>query len=556
MVQASNNKKGKKHSVEGRMPPTVRRARPPVTNRQPPKFSFNNSTTSGSSKRGIFLFLFIFITLGVVMFLSKPNARSKYQEVSSMFRGTAHEKASEKVTSVIDKLHKKSSIIESNDIQNEETDEEKIQKELEAETSFHSEDNDDVDDDEKEESEKDNEKEENVKNTENDAQVNDALTGKEDSQINSSNDEQNEEDEEEPKNTNSAKELDEEKSEEGEGERNLDETIIPNNDAPDSSLNEDKDLKVDEEQDEDDQNDPDAQSKVSKDFETETNEIGEEDPTKSSKESIVVDELPKEDSTHVADENAVGVTIEGDDEEDDEEEEEEETAPIVKRFPLLKREELESHGIGHFLYVYRVTAPAVAVRTRPSPIGGLSAIAKDKKLGLTKSSHRQGDIVVGYKLSKAYGLWLKLGPNTWIPVTKKETPTAAFHPVMKQIRKITVPSNFRKYWKMKLSDCTHFKSENLRSICEDKTAIKEGVLRILKVTKLVPLDVLEYQPYLHNKHGHIKKKQTIKISPIEEEVKTETQENADEEVNSEINEKNDDINDESVDTETANEEDA
>lgn len=194
---------------------------------------------------------------------------------------------------------------------------------------------------------------------------------------------------------------------------------------------------------------------------------------------------------HADDENAHDVVVEEEEEEEEDEEEEEEQAPDMgpKKLGKFDKEEMEEMGFGKFLYAYRVVAKDVAVRTKPSPIGGLTNLMQTNKkitMGLTKDSHKLGDIVVGYKVAKVFGLWLKLAPFTWMPIIKKDGPQVGFHPVMKQIRKITIPGNFRKYWRTRKLNCAQvYRTATSRTTCEEKNMIRDGVLQVMRKMKLM-----------------------------------------------------------------------
>lgn len=79
-------------------------------------------------------------------------------------------------------------------------------------------------------------------------------------------------------------------------------------------------------------------------------------------------------------------------------------------------------------------------------------------------------------------------------MNKKESATSSFHPVMKQIRKISLPGNLKRYWRMKKSDCTLFKNKDLRIGCEEKNMIRDGVLTIMRKLKLM---TPEMDPDIH-----------------------------------------------------------
>jgi len=219
--------------------------------------------------------------------------------------------------------------------------------------------------------------------------------------------------------------------------------------------------------------------------------VVEDHSTPASSETEIEEQLGNEE--HAVDENAHDVVVEGapeaeegDDTEADSQDDESVSVPGgLQPIPKYKREELEERGFGHFLYAYRVVAPYVAIRTKPSPIGALALTSKDK-MGLTKDSVKNGDIVVGFKLAKIHGLWLQIAPYTWAPVTKKDAAEGPFHPVMKQIRKITIPSNLRKYWRMPVVDCEAvYKKPESIAACHDKNMVRNGVLNVMRKMKLM-----------------------------------------------------------------------
>lgn len=253
------------------------------------------------------------------------------------------------------------------------------------------------------------------------------------------------------------------------------------------------------------------------------NEVAEVTQAEDAEGALAVEhhELPdetepeKDDHAHADDENAHDVEVE---EEEEEEEEDEETDVGPAKLDKYSKDDLEEMGFGKFLYAYRVVAPYVAVRTKPSPIGGLQGLlASNKKItmGLTKDSHKQGEVVVGYKVAKVFGLWLKVAPHTWMPIIKKDGPNVGFHAVLKQIRKISIPGNFKKYWRMRRLPCSQtYKTESARQTCSEKNMIRDGVLNVMRKMKLMSD---EQDPDIHPfPNNHLPVKHAKKLRQVQQ----------------------------------------
>lgn len=151
---------------------------------------------------------------------------------------------------------------------------------------------------------------------------------------------------------------------------------------------------------------------------------------------------------------------------------------VEVQLPDYTQEELVKRGFGKFLFVYRVVAENVAVRTKPSPIGSLAGTTGES-VGLVHGpGYRRGDLVVGYQLSNAYGLWLKLAPYYWAPVSKKKGDV--FVPVMRQVKLIPVPQYLKVYWAKKICVDGHINAE-----CQDNNQIRAGVLLLLRRLRLM-----------------------------------------------------------------------
>lgn len=196
----------------------------------------------------------------------------------------------------------------------------------------------------------------------------------------------------------------------------------------------------------------------------------------------------------VVDPNATDVQVDEGEGEEDEDVPSSSSGQGPQPLPKHSMEFLESEGFGPVLFAYRVVAPHVTIRTQPSPIGGLAQTNPKAVMGLMKGSHKHGDVVVGYQLSKQFGLWLKLAPHTWIPILKKDTPEGSFHPLLKQIRKISLPRNLVRHWKKQRADCTKLAARRAVDVCEEKNLIHDGVLQLMRRTKLMSP---EMDPDLH-----------------------------------------------------------
>ncbi|KAH9260589.1 hypothetical protein BASA81_001056 [Batrachochytrium salamandrivorans] len=227
------------------------------------------------------------------------------------------------------------------------------------------------------------------------------------------------------------------------------------------------------------------------------------------KPSVVKEEEGEEEAAGdvtVVDPNATDVQV------DEEEGDDDEDLPTdnhqgPQRLPKYSMEFLESKGFGPVLFAYRVVASHVTIRTQPSPIGSLAQTNPKAVMGLMKGSHKHGDVVVGYQLSKQFGLWLKLAPHTWIPILKKDTPEGSFHSLLKQIRKISLPRNLARHWKKQRTDCTKLTVKRAIEVCEEKNLIHDGVLQLMRRTKLMSS---EMDPDLHPF--------TVTVEDVEEDV--------------------------------------
>ncbi|KAH9251929.1 hypothetical protein BASA81_010133 [Batrachochytrium salamandrivorans] len=151
---------------------------------------------------------------------------------------------------------------------------------------------------------------------------------------------------------------------------------------------------------------------------------------------------------------------------------------VKVQLPDYTAEELTKRGFGKVLYVYRVVADNVAVRTKPSPIGSLMGQTSETIGPIHGGGYKRGDLVVGLQLANVFGLWLKLGPYYWAPISKKKGDV--FLPVMKQLKMIPIPKYLRHYWaKPKCAD------EETSAECRDSNMVRAGVLQVLRRMKLM-----------------------------------------------------------------------
>lgn len=151
---------------------------------------------------------------------------------------------------------------------------------------------------------------------------------------------------------------------------------------------------------------------------------------------------------------------------------------VSVQLPEYTAEELTKRGFGKVLYVYRVVADNVAVRTKPSPIGSLMGQTSETIGPIHGGGYKRGDLVVGLQLANVFGLWLKLGPYYWAPVSKKKGDV--FLPVMKQLKMLPIPKYLRHYWaKPKCLD------EDTSTECKDANMVRAGVLQVLRRMKLM-----------------------------------------------------------------------
>ncbi|KAH9258403.1 hypothetical protein BASA81_003452 [Batrachochytrium salamandrivorans] len=155
--------------------------------------------------------------------------------------------------------------------------------------------------------------------------------------------------------------------------------------------------------------------------------------------------------------------------------------------PQYSMKHLESLGFGKFLLVYRVLATTgVYTRSKPQFLSKFTtahaaAVISDSTT-ILRDLKQHGEIVVGYKLVKeSGGLWLKLAPRKWIPITSHTKSSASSsssfsHKLMKQIMTISLPSNLKRYWGM--SPKRECKSGD--TVCKDKDSIRRGVLQVMR----------------------------------------------------------------------------
>jgi len=165
--------------------------------------------------------------------------------------------------------------------------------------------------------------------------------------------------------------------------------------------------------------------------------------------------------------------------------------PTLPPLPDISKSDLHDAGLGSVLYVYRVVAPlGVAVRTKPSPIGALQQTSSET-LGKIVKSYQKGDLVVGTKLGKSFGSWLKLADYRWAPITKKEAADGGFVAVMRQLKRISIPARLADYWKEQ-DDCSGME-EAAHAKCEDANMVRRGVLDVLRRSKLADIPATHSQ---------------------------------------------------------------
>ena len=157
------------------------------------------------------------------------------------------------------------------------------------------------------------------------------------------------------------------------------------------------------------------------------------------------------------------------------------------KFPRLSVKDLKERGLDDKLYVYRVTGrDGVAVRTKPTPIGGIRGVTTGKIVRF----HKPTELIVGMQIGHAYGLWLKICDYQWAPISKKDQ-AGKFHPVMKLVKTISIPARLKHYWAEPIKDCSseEYATAKARQLCEDANNVRNGVLRIMRKFKVISRDI-------------------------------------------------------------------